>query len=204
MEQRPAGGVGCVVNQGNRAGGQAGRVQRRFDGEAHDRTCRRQCVAADAENHGVAAAQDAAGVRQHVRSSLEDEGDDAERGTNHFDAESAVLDGFQNRAASGGCVDPTAQAGDHLFAHGIGDSQTGGGPATALGIFHVGSVDVRDLPPDVVALQRFGGVAVEGDDGFVGNAVHGGKGAVGRIDRCLGARCGGGGNVQEARYRIGH
>ena len=184
--------------------GQPGRSQRRLDGKRHDRPRGGECVGADAEDDGIAAAEHAAGVRQDVRAAFEDEGDDAEGRADHLDAEAVVLNRLEHGTAARGHRRPAAQPLDHFLAHGVRDPQAGRRAATTSGARDILRIDGRDPFPHGVVLERTRSLAVEGNDRIVRNRMHRLECARGPVNRFAGPRQFLLRNMQKSRNVVGH
>ena len=91
-------------------GRQAGCVERRVEGVGDDRLGRAERVGPDAHHDGVAGAQHAGGVGEHVGPALEHEADHAERRPARLDRPPVVVDAVDRLVAPQVGVAPTAQA----------------------------------------------------------------------------------------------
>ena len=181
-EQGPAGGVGGAVDQGGGAGREAGGGQGRIEGVGHDRSGRSEGVGSDAEHHGIAAAQDPAGVGEHVRTSLEHEPDHAEPGPALLEAPAIVVHDLDGQISTRWGVSPHPQPVDHPGPHGVGQLETGGRATPLPGPLDVGGVGLGDRSEGGIVGQGVGEAVEEGGDGDVRYRPEGGEGGRSPID----------------------
>ena len=94
---------------------------------------RAQRIRADAEHHRVAAPQDARGVGEHVRSALEHEADDPQRGAALLHPPALMVDRLHQGVPARGRVAPRPQTRHHVRPHAGRQHQAGGAAARAPG-----------------------------------------------------------------------
>ncbi len=143
-EQRMPGGAGGARHERYGPFRQAGRGQGRIERMGHDGLGGAQRIRTDAEHHGVAAAEHAGGVGEHVGTAFEDESHHAEPGAHLFDPPPVMRDGFHDGAAARCGVAPGAEPGNHVGPHLLGEDQPRGGTAFLPGTCHVGRVGGGD------------------------------------------------------------
>ncbi len=146
-EERPSGGMLGALQKRDGILGQSGVDQRGPEREFHDRLCRVQGVASDAEDGGVAAPEHAGRVGQDVRPPLEHERDDPARADDLLDDPALVLDPAGHLVTSRFQFRPLCKSGDHVPTHLVaGDEARGRAPLglRAIDILHV---DPGDLVP---------------------------------------------------------
>jgi hypothetical protein len=143
-------------------------------------------VGADAEHHGVAGAQHAARVGEHVRTTLEHEPHHPEGRPPQLHPPALVLHGAHQLVATGRLGHPTPQPVDHVGPHLGAQFQPGGGATPRLRCGDVRGVRSGD----------------GGERGVVGQA--GGEGRVERRDLLVGARGQLGERGPGRRHRCAH
>ncbi len=168
----------------------------------NDRPRGSQRIRADAEHHGVARANHATGVGEHVGTPFEHEPDDAERGAIRLHRPLRVVHACDHTVTPAGRVTPATQPGDHVRPHaGIEDQPRRRAP-TVCRRRDVTGVGVGNRCEDVVVAQRLGEAGEEVRDGLVVARRERGE----AVDRLVDGRgdqlVHGGGNVEQGPGRL--
>jgi hypothetical protein len=140
-----------------------------------DRPCGAERVGADAEHDGVAGAHDATGVREDVRSTLEDEPDDAEGRSARLDRPGVVFDVIDEAVTTAGGIAPSEQAAHHVGAHPLVEDQPCGRTSGCRSSGDVGGVRGGDRCEPIVVRQRLGEPIEEVADLLVARCSEGGE-----------------------------
>mmetsp|Transcript_52307 Transcript_52307/g.111378 ORF Transcript_52307/g.111378 Transcript_52307/m.111378 type:complete len:361 (-) Transcript_52307:245-1327(-) len=170
--QGVARGASSTVDETHSPFGQACLFQGRSQGCRHDFASGSQRVAANSEDHSVAAPQHAGRVGQHVGPALEDEADCAQGSPDHVHGPALVLHGLDDGSSLAGGRDPASQARNHALPHLLVGHEASGGAALLLRDLHVLVVRGDDLVPDGIALQVRRELLEELRDLLVGDGVH--------------------------------
>jgi hypothetical protein len=196
--------MGRRVDERGGAGGQTGLLQGGIESVLDDRTRGPERVRPDAEDHGVAAPQHAAGIREHVGTSLEDERDDAQPVAEPLETPTVMVELLDDLAPGRGQRRPGPQSRDHVGPHPVRQDQPGDrappGPRT-LHILGVGRRDRREAP---VVLQPPGERLEEPLQVTIRDLPHRLERVVRRVDRPGGGGPIGGRHVQDLTGILEH
>ncbi len=133
----------------------------------HDRTCGSQRIRADAEHHGVARANHAARVGEHVGTPFEHETDDPERCAIRLHRPLRMIHAGDQPVAPAGRVTPATQPCDHVRPHAGVEHQPRRRASPARRRRDVSGVRVGDRREHVVVAQRLREPGEEVRDGIV-------------------------------------
>src|SRR5665811_2450154 len=104
-----------------------------------------ESVRTDPEHDRIAAAKHARGVREHIRTSLEDEADDAEAVSHLVDPPAVVADRLGDAPPATGCIPPGPQSFDHVGSHPIAQFEACRRPASGSRTGYVRPVSYTHL-----------------------------------------------------------
>jgi hypothetical protein len=161
-------------------------------------------IAANPEDDGIAAADDARGVGEDVGPALEHEADHAERRDHLIEAPAGMVDVLEHLAAAAASVTPAAKAVDHLPAHFICGQQPCGRASLRRSGLDVGGVGGGDGGPDRAVGEASGEGLEEGRDLAVGDGAHGLECAISPCDCRRGRLVLGRRNMQQSAGLLHH